>query len=133
MSINVTGAVTADTITVDTVTADTVVADSFAGAVIQATTDYAADGAIDPSILSATLSKAGASAMTLAAPGAANAGKTLRVVAASAQAHVITAASVSGGNTLTFGGAIGDSVVLFGLSATAWSIDGTTNVTLSTV
>ena len=116
---NLTGGVTGD------VTGD------LTGAVIQAPTDIAGDAAIPPGGGVATASKGSAAALTLAVPSAGNVGKTLRVIAASAQAHVITAASLDGGGTLTFGGAIGDSVLLYARAADAWSIDSTTNVTLS--
>lgn len=95
--------------------------------------DYSADGAIDVDNVYATLSKGSAGAMTLAAPGTDRVGEMILILAASAQAHVITAASVDGGNTLTFGGAIGDNIRLFARSSTAWSILTATNVTLSTL
>jgi hypothetical protein len=100
---------------------------------IQTPVDITGDGAIPVTGGVTTASKASAAALTLAAPGAANVGKTKKVFAASAQAHVITAASLDGGNTLTFGGAIGDNVVLYARSATAWSIESLRNVVLSTV
>lgn len=83
--------------------------------VIQAITG---DGAITIQNASVFLSKGSAAAITLAAPTAGtHDGIIIRVVAISAQAHVITG-GVDGFNakgssgTITFGGAIGDSVTL---------------------
>lgn len=98
-----------------------------------AATDYTDSGAIDPAVFTAELSKAGASAMTLVVPGATNWPKFLLVYSSSAQAHVLTVATgLSGGDTLTFGGAIGDSVTLKAISASEWVIVDVINVTLST-
>lgn len=117
-----TGAVTGD------VTGD------LTGAVIQAVTNFTGDGAIGPDDLVASMSKGSAAAMTLAAPGAANVGKRLFIYAASAQAHVITITGlITTNNTLTFGGALGDSIELYAASATAWVVISSNNVTLSTV
>lgn len=103
------------------------------GQLLPTATDYSGDGAVALTIFNGSFSKGSAGAMTLAAPGASNIGKLLYLHAASAQAHVITAASLDGGNTLTYGGAIGDGCVLYGRSATAWAIYNLYNVTLSTV
>jgi hypothetical protein len=124
---------------------DTVAADAFVGDLtgdvtgnvtggqsLPTATAYASDGAISPAIFNASLTKGSAGAYTLAAPGASNVGNLLYILAGTAQAHVITAASVDGGDTLTYGGAIGDGIVLYGRSATAWSIYSSINVTLST-
>lgn len=110
-------------LTVDTLTGTT------AGV---AATDYTDSGAIDPAVFTAELSKAGVSAMTLAVPGATNWPKFLLVYSSSAQAHVITVTGLVGGDTLTFGGAIGDSVTLKAISASEWVIAEVINVTLST-
>lgn len=83
-------------------------------------TTYAADGAItkDPALLH-VLTKSSAGAYTLAAPTSAQEGMTLRIVAGSAQAHVVTATGllddgVTGGskNTATFAAFIGSSLTL---------------------
>lgn len=90
------------------------VKDGIVGA-IQAITG---DGAITIQNSTVVLSKGSAAAITLAAPTATtHDGYIIRVVAISAQAHQITG-SVDGFNakgssgTITFGGAIGDSVTL---------------------
>lgn len=102
------------------------------GQFLPAATAYAADGAIALTISNASLTKSSAGAYTLAAPGAGNVGKLLYILAGTAQAHVITVGSVDGGDTLTFGGAIGDGIVLYARSSAAWSIYSSVNVTLST-
>lgn len=96
-------------------------------------TAYAVNGAIAVTDFVASLTKAGSLAGTLAAPGATNWPKLITVYSTTAQAHVITVTGLSGGNTLTFGAAIGNSFVLKAISATAWVIVGLHNVTLSTV
>lgn len=95
---------------------------------------YATNGAIAVTSYVASLTKSdGNLAMTLAAPGATNFPKFVTIYSTSARAHVITVTGQVGGNTLTFGGAIGDSCVLKAISATAWVLVGENNVTLSTV
>ena len=120
---------------------DIVEADSFVGAVtgnvtggtsLPTATAYVADGAISPALFNVSLTKGSAGAYTLAVPAAANVGNLMYINAGTAQAHVITVASVDGGNTLTFGGAIGDGALLYARTAAAWSIVSLTNVTLST-
>lgn len=96
-------------------------------------TDLAGDGAIAPSLFNASMSKGSAAAVTLAAPGAAQVGNLLHIITESAQAHVITAASLDGGNTLTWTAAIGNNVVLYARSATAWAVRSVSGVTLSTI
>src|SRR5690606_15388274 len=91
------------------------VAGNVTGAVIQAATDFTGADAgtlvIAPGAGVATLSKSTAGAYTLAAPGASNAGKRLLIIAATAQAHVVTITGLdSTDDTLTFGGDIGDSI-----------------------
>lgn len=104
------------------------------GAVVSDTvSEYSANGAIAVTDHMAELSKGSAGAYTLAAPGTGNFPKFLVIYSSTAQAHVITVANLSGGNTLTFGGAIGDSCVLRAISATLWVVAGSRNVTLSTV
>jgi hypothetical protein len=70
--------------------------------------------------------------MTLAAPGAGNFQKYVTIYSTSARAHVITVTGMVGGNTLTYGGAIGDSCVLKAISAAAWVVAGLNNVAVST-
>lgn len=96
-------------------------------------TAYAVNGAIAVTDFVVSLTKAGALAATLAAPGATNWPKFVTIYSTTAQAHVLTVTGLSGGNTLTYGGAIGDSCVLKAISATVWVIVGLHNVTLSTV
>lgn len=82
------------------------------------------------------LSKGSAAAITLAAPtNSTHDGYIVRAVAISAQAHVITG-SVDGFNakgssgTLTFGGAIGDSVTLVAMGGHWYTLDKV-NVTVA--
>lgn len=96
-------------------------------------TTYADSGTISSAVFTAKLSKAQASAMVLGAPGAANWPKLLLIYSSTAAAHVVTVTGLVGGNTLTFGGAAGDSVVLKAISATEWVVYDTNNVTVSTV
>lgn len=94
------------------------------------------DGAITIAPSSVFLSKGSAAAITLAAPTAVtHDGYIIRVVAISAFAHVITG-SVDGFNakgssgTITFGGAIGDSVTLEAKGG-HWYTVGKVNVTVA--
>jgi len=100
---------------------------------VMAVTDNPADAAVTPKGMQ-TLSKGSAGAYTLAAP---TAGEICVIAAKTAQAHVVTtAAGVTydgTNNTATFGGAIGDCIVLVGISATRWQELSNTNVTLSSV
>lgn len=103
------------------------------GAPVQAATAFGSDGAVTPGIGVASLSKGSAGAYTLAAPGASNVGKRLLIIASTAQAHVVTVTGLdSTEDTLTFGGAIGDSVELYARSATLWTIVALNAVTPST-
>ena len=101
------------------------------GVIAPAATAYAADGAIGPSVILASLSKTSAGAYTLAIPG--TSGITLHLIATTAQAHVVTVTGMDGGNTLTFGGAIGDNVTLLARTSGAWTIISSVNVVASTV
>lgn len=82
------------------------------------------------------LTKAGVAAMTLAAPTAGiDDGKTLTIIAATANAHTVTqttpgfnSASTSG-DVATFGGAIGDNMVIRAYNG-AWHVITLRNVTL---
>jgi hypothetical protein len=94
------------------------------------------DGAITIQHATVYLSKAGAAAITLAAPtSGTHDGFRITVIASSAQAHVITS-GVDGFNakgssgTATFGGAIGDSVT-FEADTGHWYTVATRNVTIA--
>ena len=91
---------------------------------------YLVDGAIDAiagDII--RLTKGSAGAYTLAAPDRDNI--ILHIVSLTAQAHVITATDLLNGDndTLTFGGAIGDSVILYSLGG-EWFTGPLVNVTI---
>jgi hypothetical protein len=80
---------------------------------------YADDGAIDPSVDLAILTKGSAGAYTLAAPTTAQDGHIIRIVSASAYAHVVTSTDliedgVTGGpkDKGTFGAFKGASIEL---------------------
>jgi hypothetical protein len=96
----------------------------------------AVDGAILANAGTVLASKAGVLAITLPAPVATSQdGVVLTVTATTAQANTVTCPSGSGiiegtGNILTFGGAIGDYVVLIALAG-KWYIKHKVNVTLS--
>jgi hypothetical protein len=92
----------------------------------------AASKVVAPSRAIAVLTKSTAGVdYTLAAPGTANVGKVLEVLAGTAAAHVVTVTGLAGGTTMTFGGAIGDGFKLFATSASVWTILAKTNVTQS--
>ena len=95
--------------------------------------DNNADGAVIPRGIQ-TLSKATAGAYTLAAP---TAGEICIITSKTAVAHVVTTASgvtFNGtNNTATWGAAIGNNIILVGLSATLWQIISMVGITLSTV
>ena len=93
--------------------------------------NLSADGAITTDMASVLLSYAGATAATLAAPDASMNGFTMHIVSSVAQAHVITATNLINGNddTLTWGGAIGDSCTLMAWDS-EWLTMQLTNVTV---
>jgi hypothetical protein len=85
----------------------------------------------------AMLTKAGVAAMTLAAPTATtDDGKVLRIVAATANAHTVTQSSPGfngaggSGDVATFGGAIGDNLVIVAYQG-VWHIVSKVNVTVA--
>jgi hypothetical protein len=81
----------------------------------------AASKAISPAIAVASLTQADAGLdYTLAAPGAGNINKYLMVYTATAAAHVVTVTGLLGGTTMTYAAAIGNSMLLYAISATAW-------------
>jgi co-chaperonin GroES (HSP10) len=93
------------------------------------------DGAITIAPSSIFLSKGSAAAITIAAPTATtHDGIIIRIVAISAQAHVVTCATVGfnakgSSGTLTFGGAIGDSVVIEAYQGNWYTVGAPRNVT----
>jgi hypothetical protein len=116
------------------VTATTLAGTLFGGVqlpVAQRTTD----GAITPKMGFVFLNKAGVLAATLADPiTATDDGKVLCIIAMTANAHTVTNTTGfgAGGATLdvaTFGGAIGDNMVIMAYLA-KWYVISTRNVTL---
>ena len=89
--------------------------------------------AIDPAAGIASLTKTtpAATDYTIAAPGAGNVGKTLRVYTVNALAHVVTVTGLVGGTTMTFGVTAGAGFTLFAVSATAWIVQSSNGVTQS--
>jgi hypothetical protein len=127
------GAVAADTITATTLTATT----------LNATNKYTAvtaNGAISIPTANTTyyITKAGVAAMTLADPTATtHDGLTLTFVATTASAHTLSNAAGSGfndagasGDIGTFGGAIGDNIVITAYQG-KWLVVSKTNVTIA--
>lgn len=102
-----------------------------------AVTAYSADGALTLTPGTATLTKAGVAAMTLAAPTVAQEGLILRVVSQTANAHTITATGliddgVTGGSktTATFAAFAGASIALMA-SNLKWAVLSKNAVTIS--
>lgn len=97
--------------------------------------DYATDGAIGITEGTAELSKGSAGAYTLAAPTAADEGKRLTITAKTAQAHTVTQTTPgfngagSAADVATFGGAIGDNMVVVAVNS-KWNVVTLRNVTL---
>lgn len=91
------------------------------------------DGAITLKSGAVFLTKGSAAAITLAAPTAVtDDGKILHIVAASAQAHVVTVTGAAGGagqDVGTFGGAINDSTTLVARNALWYVLTAPRNVT----
>lgn len=97
----------------------------------------AADGAIALKDGTVWLTKAGVAAMTLAAPTATiDDNKTLTIVAATANAHTVTQTTPgfnsagSSGDVATFGGAVGDNMVVKAYQG-VWHIISKVNVTVA--
>lgn len=97
----------------------------------------ASNGAIGIKQGLAALTKAGVAAMTLAAPTTTtDDGKVLRIVAMTANAHTVTQASPgfnnagAGGDVATFGGAVGDNLVLIAYQG-VWYVQSQVNVTIA--
>ncbi len=102
------------------------------------TKKYTAAGAIDPSANRVNLAGAGAIAMTLVDPPNTPSfqGKTMTIVATTAQAHTVTNttgfnAAGTGGDVATFGGAKGDSMTLVSWGGVWYTEGGLRNVTLA--
>lgn len=98
---------------------------------------YSANGALAVSPHTATLTKAGVNAMTLAAPTVAQEGVIIRVVSQTANAHTITATGliddgVTGGSktTATFAAFAGASIELMA-SNLKWAVISKNTVTVS--
>lgn len=96
----------------------------------------AANGAIAAKTGVVMLTKAGVAAMTLAAPTAGtDDGKVLTIVAATANAHTVTQTTPgfnnagTSGDVATFGGAIGDNMVVVAYNG-RWHVISLRNVTL---
>lgn len=101
-----------------------------------ATVALTADGAITIAPGTVILNKAGVLAATLAAPTATtHDGIRIAVIAKQAQANTITFASgkINGGSltTATFGGAIGDSIILEAYQGIWYTVTAPRNVTIS--
>lgn len=105
-------------------------------------TNYAANAAITQKEGTVTISKGSAGAFSLADPvsgtqvgGVGDDGRILRIVSKTAFAHVLTiAGGIAGGalNTVTLGGAIGDTVELQAIAG-KWYLRPSINATASTV
>jgi hypothetical protein len=103
--------------------------------ILQPVTEYAANGAITVQGGIHLLTKAGVNAMTLAAPSAAQEGMRLVIIAGTANAHTLTyttgfGAGGAGLDVGTFGGAVGDAIVLLAINET-WYVESTRNVTIA--
>ncbi len=102
--------------------------------------EYSASGAIAipaaPVLAVRSLLSAGPLSMTLALPSAGQEGTVMIITAETAQAHVVLAAGGDNAfnnvdlDTATFGGAIGDSMVLVAING-HWNVVTLTNVVLS--
>jgi hypothetical protein len=104
------------------------------GIILPAATNYtgadAPNKAISPAVFNAHLTKASAGVdYTLAAPGAGNVGKIIRVTSDTAAAHVVTVTGLLGGTTLTFGAAIGNGFSLLAVNATTWRLESSVGIT----
>lgn len=96
---------------------------------------YSVNGAITVAPGIHKLIKGTASAMTLAIPTTAQEGLELTIVALNAVAHVVTVATpatTDEAETLTFGGAINDSVTLIAVNG-QWAVKYLRNVTVADV
>ena len=108
-----------------------------AGAVQETVIAYSDSGAISIAPQIAVLTKAGASAMTLAAPTATtHDGIIIKIVSATAQAHTITATTIgfnaanAAGDVATLGGAIGDGLIVVAYQG-EWLVLNNINATIA--
>ena len=122
---------------VTTGTITTLTATNITGGVKETVTAYADDGAITIASHVAVLTKGSAQAMTLAAPTAGtHDGVIIKIISATAQAHTVTATTIgfnatdTSGDLGTFGGAIGDGIVVVAYQG-EWLVLNNINVTLS--
>lgn len=99
-------------------------------------TDHTGDGAITIAPGVAHISKGSAAALTLADPAASDEGTVIIITAETAFAHTVSNAAGSGFNAggaasdvATFGGAIGDSIVIIAING-KWNVLSLRNVTL---
>lgn len=106
------------------------------GTVQHTVTVASADGAISVKAGVVMITKGTAAALTLAAPAAADDGKLLIIQAATAAAHTVTQTTPgfnngsTGSDVATFGGAIGDNMVIVAYNQ-RWHIVSLRNVTVA--
>jgi hypothetical protein len=104
------------------------------GTIKHTCTDLSVNGAITVASGINYITKAGVCALTLADPSSQD-GVTIMVVATTAHAHTITfnAGKINGGSltTATFGGAIGDSIVVTAIGTVWYTVGAPRNVTIS--
>lgn len=103
--------------------------------VLQAPTAAAANGAIAITPSTVVITKSGVCALTLGTPTTAQNGTVITIVAGTAAAHTVTAATIGfnaangAGDVATFGGAIGDNMTVLAYEG-EWLILNSVNVTL---
>lgn len=99
-------------------------------------TAYASDGALTIADGVAKLTKATAGAYTIADPTAAQEGTVMIITSQTAAAHTVTYSTTgfngagTSGDVATFGGAIGDCLVIVAINA-KWNVISAKNVTLA--
>jgi hypothetical protein len=101
----------------------------------QTVATYSANGAIAIAPGVAKLTKGTAGAFTLAAPAAGDEGTVMIITSQTAAAHTVTLTEGfnnggSGADVATFGGAIGDNMVIVAVNA-HWNVVSLRNVTLA--
>jgi hypothetical protein len=95
-----------------------------------------ANGAITIAPSTVVVTKASACALTLGTPTTAQNGTIIRIVAATAAAHTVTAATIgfnagdAAKDVATFGGAIGDGLTVLAYGG-EWLVLSSTNITLA--
>ena len=96
----------------------------------------AADGAISIQNSTVVITKGTAAAMTLATPTTAQNGTVITITSSTAAAHTVTAATIgfnalnTSGDVGTFGGAIGDGMIVVAYGG-EWLVLNNINVTLA--